>query len=278
MLAVLTCALPGTSLRAQSFEPLAAGDFATYGAELISEYLEIRGDFKAESAVGPSTPAAIVDRQGRHLVRLELARTPADTLRWLERNGCRNACRGLTFRGQVVVSATTRRPALMLLAVSRPAAAAPAAIPPAPVAATPAQQAPVAPSPASAPITHDPQRFRLPLEYGFYIDVEQGRECANASNATLLLIGPRNFNVSQVGCSHTGIEQHGDRTFVLDMECDPIQGDRSYQNRETMRIDSRTRFTLIDAETDNPRSTFQHCPQPQLPEPWRDNDIDDITR
>ncbi len=117
LLSALACA----PALVQSHRSVSAADFPTHGSEWISDHVEIRGNLRAEAAVAAGVPASITDRSGRALVRLELARTPADTLRWLERNGCRTRCDGLIFRGQVVVSPATKRPALMLTSVSRPA-------------------------------------------------------------------------------------------------------------------------------------------------------------
>ena len=141
LLSTLACA----PALAQSHRSVSAADFPTYGSEWISDHVEIRGNLRAEAAVAAGVPASITDRSGRALVRLELGRTPADTLRWLDRNGCRTRCDGLIFRGQVVVSPATKRPALMLTSVSRPAQ------PPAPAAPRESAVASVA-TPASAAV------------------------------------------------------------------------------------------------------------------------------
>lgn len=151
-LAGLLLAAVSLPAAAQSYQSLPAIEFQTVAAEWISEYVEMRGDFRAEAAVASNVPAAIVDRHGRSLVRLDLARTPAETLIWLRRNGCERSCSGLIFRGQIGVSASTQRPALMLHSVTRPQPrpAAPAAAPAAPA-------APSTPAAAPDPVQRDSQ-------------------------------------------------------------------------------------------------------------------------
>lgn len=125
---------------------LSPDDFELTGVELISEIVSVRGEFQADAPVAGNVPATL--RDGPASVRLELARTPEATLRWLAANGCRTRCSGLTVRGQVVVSPVTGRAALAVHSASRPAPRAPAASAPAAVASPPAAAA----APASPPV------------------------------------------------------------------------------------------------------------------------------
>ncbi len=139
---------------------LSPDDFELTGVELISETVSVRGEFHADAPVANNVTATLSEGPAR--VRLELARTPDATLRWLAANGCRTRCSGLTVRGQVVVSPVTGRAALAVHSASKAAARAPAAAPPAAVAKTPVAAASTAPVPAASAPTEQPPSNALP--------------------------------------------------------------------------------------------------------------------
>ncbi len=148
----IALAVAGIAAMTQSVPTHAQGvlspdDFELTGVELISETVSVRGEFQADAAVANNVTATLSEGSAR--VRLELARTPDATLRWLAANGCRTRCSGLTLRGQVVVSPVTGRAALAVQSASKAGTRAPAANPPAAVASAPTAKA--ASTPATAP-------------------------------------------------------------------------------------------------------------------------------
>jgi hypothetical protein len=116
---------------------------------------------------------------------------------------------------------------------------------------------------APAPLAQD----ALPLTRGFYVPVDV--PCAEASNATLALFTGQGFNSSQVGCDITNlVGDEGEYRFTE--ECAAIQSGETFTMDGHVAITDERHFTRI---ADYGSTAYHFCPQSELPEPWRDNDL-----
>ncbi len=111
---VVACLAVHMITHAQGVTRLTPAEFQTRAAELISERVQVTGELRGTT---------LHDPRGSAQVRISLDRAPATTTRWLNDNGCRTRCSGVTLTGQIVVLPSTGRPALMISSASRPAAA-----------------------------------------------------------------------------------------------------------------------------------------------------------
>jgi hypothetical protein len=114
----------------------------------------------------------------------------------------------------------------------------------------------------------------LPLKRGFY--VASDTPCEQASNATLLLLRRDGVSGARDSCDFTQIERIGQTTYRVTERCadmmDPGGGETHVV---TWEIPANTNFS---AESENGwQRSARHCEQSRLPEPWRDNDISDVT-
>jgi hypothetical protein len=117
----------------------------------------------------------------------------------------------------------------------------------------------------------------LPLELGFYVPTDI--VCSQASNATLSLLRRSGINTSRVPCDFTAVEPLGGNRFRVTERCS--SGGAAWGTDEEVStstaiyvIATPTRFR-IESEGGY-TATMQHCPQGELPDPWRSNDIADI--
>lgn len=111
----------------------------------------------------------------------------------------------------------------------------------------------------------------LPLRRGFY--VRNDDTCAAASNATLALV--RRDGITS--CDFSAIERIGQSRYRVQETCREHQGPApsTYKLTQEYEIlaEDRYRVTYEYGET----VEFGFCPQQSLPEPWRSNDISDLT-
>lgn len=117
----------------------------------------------------------------------------------------------------------------------------------------------------------------LPLRLGFYVSSDVS--CAQASNATLQLLHRDGINTSRTPCDFSRIEKIADNRYRVTESCTEIGGwgdgeQNASTNTAIYEILNETRFKVVG---DSWESTMQYCAQSSLPEPWRDNDISDIT-
>jgi len=130
----------------------------------------------------------------------------------------------------------------------------------------------VTPAAASGPST----AARLPLPLGFYVSADT--PCAQASNATLQLLRRDGMNTSHVQCDFTRVEKVGATSYRVTERC-ADDGEAFGRETEvststsTYEVDGPNSFRIVGEGGDY---ALRHCPQPSLPEPWRDNDISDI--
>jgi hypothetical protein len=116
---------------------------------------------------------------------------------------------------------------------------------------------------APAPLAQD----ALPLTRGFYVPADV--DCNAASNATLTLFTGHGFNASQVACTISDVMED-DGEYEFSEECSEIQSGSTFSNSGRVAISGDRHFTLI---YDYGSTSYHHCPQSELPEPWRSNDL-----
>lgn len=139
---------------------------------------------------------------------------------------------------------------------------------PAPVAE--AALAEPAPVPEAAPAKAEPAAATvstLPLKRGFY--VVNGTTCGDASAATLFLLDKTGLNGQQDSCTFKKIEKTGANSYRVTEACPGGTSIASYT------VENETSFR---STSDNGRDvSARYCAQSSLPDPWRDNDISDVT-
>lgn len=114
----------------------------------------------------------------------------------------------------------------------------------------------------------------LPLKRGFY--VASDTPCEHASNATLLLLRRDGIGGARDSCDFTHIERVGATTYRVTERCGDLMDPGDSENYVvTWEIPNDTSFST-EREDGWPRSA-RHCEQSRLPDPWRDNDISDVT-
>lgn len=113
----------------------------------------------------------------------------------------------------------------------------------------------------------------LPLQRGFYVNAPTA--CAQASNATLILVTRQGMNVSRIITKFRKIDKVGPTTYVVTAVSEDLEGRASPPTTVTYEIPNTTSFRGRDA---NRGYEYRYCPQASLPEPWRNNDIRDLIR
>lgn len=117
----------------------------------------------------------------------------------------------------------------------------------------------------------------LPLRLGFY--VANDAECATASNATLTIMRRDGYSGSRYSCTFGAIEKTGETSYRVTESCTERGGlGGSAEARTSVRNYEVTDVENFSAKSDSGwESNARFCPQSTLPEPWRDNDISDVT-
>ena len=105
----------------------------------------------------------------------------------------------------------------------------------------------------------------LPLKRGFYVSSDT--PCNQASNATLRLVTREGINWARDICTFKKIEKTGATSYSVTESCSG--------EPQPYEIPNDTSFTVkYDGGSE---SSARYCAQSSLPDPWRDNDISDIT-
>ena len=114
----------------------------------------------------------------------------------------------------------------------------------------------------------------LPLKRGFY--VASDTPCDHASNATLMLLRRDGIGGARDSCDFTQIERVGETTYRVTERCGDLMnpGDGEIYV-VTWEIPDDSSFTTV--REDGWSNGARHCEQSRLPDPWRDNDISDVT-
>jgi hypothetical protein len=128
------------------------------------------------------------------------------------------------------------------------------------------------PAAGETPFPREVASDALPLTRGFYVSDDTA--CGEASNATLGLLRRTGWNGSQYACDFTRIEQLDDARYRVTEQCQDIRaGDQWTSTREWTLTGAQS---LIFHQEDGSKSGFRHCPQTELPEGWREAEIDDL--
>ena len=124
----------------------------------------------------------------------------------------------------------------------------------------------------------------LPLQLGFYVAADT--PCANASNATLLLLRADGIGGARDFCQFLSIRQLSAQDFLVTESCADFQASEAEQRLVRYQIIDAVSFKLSRATAEQPVLSqpidtdvfYQgyYCPQSSLPEPWRDNDLSDL--
>ncbi len=130
-----------------------------------------------------------------------------------------------------------------------------------------AERAPAAQSTPTAPDAA--VVAELPLKRGYYVRADA--TCAEASNATLQLV--RRDGIGS--CGFTRIESLGAGRYRVHEFCHPR--DPAEPHDYFLKGDSSYRTVADEIDEYGQPTEFRFCPQRSLPEPWRDNDISDVT-
>lgn len=113
----------------------------------------------------------------------------------------------------------------------------------------------------------------LPLKRGFYVSTDT--PCGEASNATLSLVTRDGVNGARTVCTFTRIERIGADAYRVTSACADIQGGEPPEaSVDVYTLAGDSGFVMTTEY--GWETSARYCPQPSLPEPWRDNDISDI--
>ncbi len=106
------------------------------------------------------------------------------------------------------------------------------------------------------------------MQLGFYVD--SGVPCAQASNATIALVRKTGINTSRVSCTFTSITPVRQNLLSYTETCTDISDPVPYASSGTLELLGPTRFHL---ERRGWETTKDYCPQSEMPEFWRHNDL-----
>jgi len=109
----------------------------------------------------------------------------------------------------------------------------------------------------------------LPLDQGFFIAADT--PCAEASNATLQLVTTSAFNWPQQACAIAAATQTAPTEFAVTLDCEASSDLPAERLNVVLTIPDAQHFGLSFAG--EPPAFKVFCPQTDLPEPWRTNDL-----
>jgi hypothetical protein len=149
------------------------------------------------------------------------------------------------------------------------------------VAAAPGAAAPAAGTAAAAAAARPAAAAKpgaLPLKRGYFVSADE--PCNRASNATVNLVTGSGINASRSACTFTRVEPLGSGRYRVTQSCQEMGGWGRNEPPEvstvTFEIPDESRFTI--RWSDGSSRTSRHCPQASMNEPFRSNDIRDLTR
>jgi hypothetical protein len=138
--------------------------------------------------------------------------------------------------------------------------------------------APGAASPVAAPAPAAARAGTLPLKRGYFVSADT--PCNRASNATVNLFTGDGLNASRSVCTFTRVEPQGNGRFRVAQRCQGLGGFGGDEQPEvstiSFEIPDDSRFTIRWPEGGS--SSSRYCPQASMNEPFRSNDIRDLTR
>lgn len=132
--------------------------------------------------------------------------------------------------------------------------------------------------PRTAPTSGDEPQVRveeLPLKRGYYVSSDT--PCAEASNATLMLLRRDGVGGARDFCAFQAIVRIGPNAYRVTQACGDLQDPAPPQtSTATYTLSGDKGFTA--AHEDGWRHSARYCAQASLPADWRDTDISDLTR
>lgn len=109
----------------------------------------------------------------------------------------------------------------------------------------------------------------LPLQRGYY--VASDTPCAQASNATLLLLRRNGIGGARYFCKFKHIEQTGPAIYLVEEACADFQGGAAEIRHLHYALEDNARFLARDQN--GIVLDARYCAQSELPPDWRDTDI-----
>lgn len=109
----------------------------------------------------------------------------------------------------------------------------------------------------------------LPLTRGFYVSGDAS--CAEASGATVTLVGRKDFAWPQMVCTFAGVKQVGPTDFDVALDCEETADFPAETLNVRMVVPDDRKYGL--SFSGEPPAISHFCAQGDLPEPWRSNDI-----
>ena len=114
----------------------------------------------------------------------------------------------------------------------------------------------------------------LPLKRGYYVATDTA--CAEASNATTLLLGREGMGGARDYCRFERIEQVRPQQYRVTQACADLQGELQAQTSVVhWTIAAPTR--LVTRSADGWEHRARYCAQVQMPPDWQANDINDMS-
>lgn len=109
----------------------------------------------------------------------------------------------------------------------------------------------------------------LPLPRGYY--VASDTPCAQASNATLLLLRRHGMGGARDFCEFKSIQQINPATYLVEEVCADFQGSDSITRQLQYALEGNNRFVSKDQY--GIVHDARYCAQSDLPPDWRSTDI-----
>jgi hypothetical protein len=120
--------------------------------------------------------------------------------------------------------------------------------------------------PAGEPVALD----ELPLDRGYYVRTDES--CAGASAAGVQLLRSAGLQWVTSHCLFDRIEQLGPATYRVTQFC----GDQRETHATTALYEITDRHSFSFTDDNGWEHAARLCPQRELPEPWRSEDISDL--
>jgi hypothetical protein len=109
----------------------------------------------------------------------------------------------------------------------------------------------------------------LPLPRGYY--VASDTPCAQASNATLLLLRRHSMGGARDFCEFKSIQQIDPATYLVEEMCADFQGSDSVTRQMQYTLEGNNRF--VSKDQNGIVHDARYCAQSGLPPDWRSTDI-----
>jgi hypothetical protein len=112
----------------------------------------------------------------------------------------------------------------------------------------------------------------LPLKRGYYVSADT--PCAQASNATVLLLRREGLGGSQDFCEFKMIEQTAPTTYRVTQSCGDLRG--GGEETSVVTYDLMGDASFKSKSEHGWEQSARRCEQSSMPADWRENDISDV--